>query len=262
MPRNTHDDDLRLARRLLDAAGCKNIKVIQVMRTPAREGSSGVFKVELASKHDKIEVLRRKATLKQSHEFKNVYLRSSMSHIERLSQLNFKMLLSEIPQGKDFRITGNGRIIKKSDEGQDAMRSKSLRGSVQKNSPITTATVNKAPATTMVPNRHTSPGTSYSNVVQGAAGCTPHNHSVQSTDVRPHGVYQPRPLFHSQEIPPSGYSTCMTQQSAMSSTSPLYNAQTVQQLSQQPHMNSAMSNPENQFAWSQQTQGDFSYAHN
>ena len=38
MPRNMQDDDLRLGTRLLEAVGCRNKKVIQVMRTPAREG--------------------------------------------------------------------------------------------------------------------------------------------------------------------------------------------------------------------------------
>ena len=39
-----------------------------------------------------------------------------MTHTECLSQLNFKTLLQEIPQGKDFCLTGNGHIMKRSDD--------------------------------------------------------------------------------------------------------------------------------------------------
>ena len=39
-----------------------------------------------------------------------------MTHTECPSQLNFKTLLQEIPQGKEFRLTGNGPIIKRSDD--------------------------------------------------------------------------------------------------------------------------------------------------
>ena len=188
MPRNTQDDDLKLATRLLEALGCRNKKVIQVMRTPAREGNSGIFKVEFASKEDKIEVLRRKATLKQSHEFKNVYLRSSMSHIERLSQLNFKTLLSELPQGKDLRLTGNGRIIRKLDGGQNTINNKGLRRPIQKGSPVVATTVNRAPVTSAVLNDQISPITSYSDMVRNAADITPSNPPVQPPTLRAPGI--------------------------------------------------------------------------
>ena len=69
------------------------------------QNRKGVFKIELCSKQDKIDVFCCKTSLKHSHEFQRVYLRLSMSHNERLLQLNFKTLLQEIPNGDEYRIT-------------------------------------------------------------------------------------------------------------------------------------------------------------
>ena len=92
---------------------CGDKCIVGVMRTPQHQNRKGVFKIELCSKQDKIDVLHCKASLKHSREFQRVYLRSSMSHNERLQQLNFKTLLQEIPNGDGYRITGSGRLIKK-----------------------------------------------------------------------------------------------------------------------------------------------------
>ena len=118
LPKHANGDDHLLASRLLEVVGYGNKRIVRVMRTPQRQGSQGIFKIELGCTQDKVDVLRRKADLKHSQEFSNVYLRSSMSHVERQCQLNFKMLLKEIPGGKDYRLTGSGRIVKKA-EGQD-----------------------------------------------------------------------------------------------------------------------------------------------
>ena len=62
----------------------------------------------------KIDVLPQKHRLKDPHSnFKRVYLRSSLSHCERLLQLNMKMIIEELPSGNQYRITGNGRLVKK-----------------------------------------------------------------------------------------------------------------------------------------------------
>lgn len=38
---------------------------------------------------------------------------SSKSHTERILELNARTLLREMPNGNQFRITSNGRIVKK-----------------------------------------------------------------------------------------------------------------------------------------------------
>lgn len=43
-------------------------------------------------------------------------IRGSKSHTERILELNTRTLLNELPNGNQFRITSNGRIVKKSQE--------------------------------------------------------------------------------------------------------------------------------------------------
>ena len=57
----------------------------------------------------KIWVLRQKRNLSGIQGYGSVFLRSRKSHTERL-------LLNEIPNGRNFRVTANGRIVKKSDD--------------------------------------------------------------------------------------------------------------------------------------------------
>ena len=57
----------------------------------------------------KIRVFRQKRNLSGIQGYGSVFLRSRRSHTERL-------LLNEIPNGRNFRVTANGRIVKKSDD--------------------------------------------------------------------------------------------------------------------------------------------------
>ena len=61
----------------------------------------------------KIGILRAKRKLSESTRYKKVYLRSSKTHTECLLEFNAKSLLSEIPNGNTYRVTANGRIVKK-----------------------------------------------------------------------------------------------------------------------------------------------------
>ena len=56
----------------------------------------------------------------RSAEFKNIYLKGAQSHAERLIDLNFKTILKEIPDGNKYRVTGNGRIVRKDDTSPTA----------------------------------------------------------------------------------------------------------------------------------------------
>ena len=48
--------------------------------------------------------------LKDTDDFKNVFLKSSKSHAERLIELNARAILRELPQGRSLRVDSNGRI--------------------------------------------------------------------------------------------------------------------------------------------------------
>ena len=101
-------------RMLIKAIG-RPVTVVKVMQTTQRGNSKGVLKIQLSSKEEKIDVLRHKTNLKNSSTFSNVYIRSSKTHTERLIDLNFKTLISDlIPEAATgYRITGSGKLIKK-----------------------------------------------------------------------------------------------------------------------------------------------------
>lgn len=48
--------------------------------------------------------------------YTSVFLRGSKSHTDRILDINAQTLLNELPNGNQFRITSNGRIVKKSQE--------------------------------------------------------------------------------------------------------------------------------------------------
>lgn len=84
-------------------------------------GRPPLLKIAFADVYQKIRVLKNKAELKKTDEFKNVWLRSSQTHTERLLHLNFKKMLKMMPQGKNYRLTGSGRLVQKTNEEEDNM---------------------------------------------------------------------------------------------------------------------------------------------
>lgn len=110
---NTNEDILEIAkdlvRHLSDSAN-----VLAAVRLRSRVNDKpGLVKISFQSVEQKIEVLRKKRDLMATPAYKSVFLRSSKSHTERLIELNAKTILSQIPNGNQFRITSNGRIVKK-----------------------------------------------------------------------------------------------------------------------------------------------------
>jgi exonuclease VII small subunit len=104
-----------------DQIGLRDIAVVRSLRTPTRNGKPGVVKIQFASVDEKIKVLQNKRELKNcSRQYQNVYIRTSKSHLERLYELNFKNLLRGMPNGNDYRITGNGRLVKRNDQQDGA----------------------------------------------------------------------------------------------------------------------------------------------
>ena len=258
MPHYANGDDTQLARRILTAMGCGNTRFVGVMRTPARDNSKGVFKIELENKENKIAVLRRKASLKQSQEFKNVFVRSSMSHADRLTQLNFRTLLSEIPAGKDFRVANNGRIIKRTSEQKPS--TPRYQPPTSRNADIRTPSngIVKANLTSNGTNSinvksptgsHISPRMNYSSIVQGSNG------------QRSHNVHQTLHGYSSNQyqttMQPQGMS--FSQSQGMTTQMP-YSTQTFQQNEHsQPYLSTnGLTSSQGQMSWTQQNQGDLS----
>ena len=104
-----------LVNRALNEPG---IPVVRATRLPSRNNRPGLVKIEVNSLENKIKLLRKKFSLKDTQDFKNVYLRSSKSHVERLLELNIMKLLDEIPNGKDkYKLTSNGRLVERNRDG-------------------------------------------------------------------------------------------------------------------------------------------------
>ena len=113
-----HDRPLMdTAKALISALGTDvshRSMITDVKRCPDRgTGKPPLLKIAFESVEQKVEVLRAKKNLSNSSEFKNVFLRSSKTHTERILGLNAKTLLPQMPNGNQFRVTGNGRTVKK-----------------------------------------------------------------------------------------------------------------------------------------------------
>ena len=91
----------------------QNVPVVNAQRLQGRGRRPGIVKIELKSLDDKKAVLRAKAELKQTEQWKSVYLRSSRTHLERLHDINMRTVLNMIPGGENMIITGSGRVVKK-----------------------------------------------------------------------------------------------------------------------------------------------------
>lgn len=119
LPQEDNEDLMAKVKDLFcNGLVCDPVPVpVAVERTRARGSKPGLVKVELQSIQVKVDVLRRKAKLRDSDRFQRVYVSSAKSHAERLLDYNFRTLLREIPAGKDFYLAGNGRLMKRSPTG-------------------------------------------------------------------------------------------------------------------------------------------------
>ena len=111
---------LETAKQLVSALGddvSDQAKITDAKRCNERDhGKPPVLKIAFETVEQKVNVLMAKQNLKQSEQFKNVYMRGSKTHTERILELNAKTLLSELPNGNQYRVTANGRIVKKRSE--------------------------------------------------------------------------------------------------------------------------------------------------
>lgn len=92
--------------------------VVAASRLRDRYGKPGLVKISFFSPREKKNVLREKRNIRYVEKYKTVFIRSSKSHTERLIELNARTMLSELPHGNQFRITSNGRIVKKTPSTQ------------------------------------------------------------------------------------------------------------------------------------------------
>lgn len=116
---------LQKAESLINALGEEvsfNVCVTKAARLPTRfHNRPALVKISFQNVDEKILVLRNKMNLKDSDNFKNVYLKSCKSHVERLIELNARAIIQQLPQGRSLRVDANGRIkqrVQREEQGQ------------------------------------------------------------------------------------------------------------------------------------------------
>ena len=122
IPFNEGEDILQKATNLLHQIGetVQHVTVTRAARLRSRDPEKpGLVKISFLSETEKVDVLSNKSNLRGTTDYNTVYLRSSKTHTERLIELNARTILSELPNGNTFRITANGRIVKRAPRNMD-----------------------------------------------------------------------------------------------------------------------------------------------
>ena len=123
------DTEKKCTELIQNGLGLRDMEPVRCARLTSRDGKPGIIKVQLRSKQDKINVLRHKNELNKCTPYKRVYIRSAQTHEERLMRQNLQTLMRDIPNGNDYRFTGNGRLIRKTEASQAATQRSSPHGS-------------------------------------------------------------------------------------------------------------------------------------
>jgi hypothetical protein len=98
----------------MGAGVSNNVLVTGATRLPTRfTNRPALVKIAFQNLDEKILVLRNKMVLKDLEAYTNIYLKSCMSRVERLVEMNARAVLRQLPQGKEFRVNASGRIIQR-----------------------------------------------------------------------------------------------------------------------------------------------------
>ena len=104
------------ARDIIDALGenvYSKVSVVAAERLRQKyRNRPGLVKLSFEKVEQKVLELRNKYKLKDNDTFKRVFLEGAKSHVERLLAINARTILRELPQGRSYRISGNGRILR------------------------------------------------------------------------------------------------------------------------------------------------------
>ncbi len=103
------EDAESLIRKAKDIIRCMgddvsaNVRVTAATRLPRRfDNKPGIVKFSLNSVDEKVLILRNKMLLKDSENYKTVYIRSSKSHVERLIEMNGRAILRNLPGASHY----------------------------------------------------------------------------------------------------------------------------------------------------------------
>ena len=100
--------------------GITDISPIRYERVKSNSSMPSQVKVELRFPEEKRALPRAKRKLRESHQYRNVFICSSQTYAERIMRSNFKAILAEIPRGNEYKLTANGCILKNEQSGNQA----------------------------------------------------------------------------------------------------------------------------------------------
>jgi len=95
-----------------------NIQHKRCLRLKSKTNKPGIIKMEMKTLQDKICVLRAKSEL-QRNGYPNVYIRAAQTHEQRIARTNMMTMLKILPNGKDYRLTGHGKLIYADEADED-----------------------------------------------------------------------------------------------------------------------------------------------
>lgn len=117
LPQTDDENLMATAQSIIGALGenvSSRVSAVAATRLrPRFHNRPGLVKVSFESLEQKVLVLRNKYKLKDSDNYKRVFLQSAKSHVERLLEINARTILRELPQGRSYRVSGNGRILRR-----------------------------------------------------------------------------------------------------------------------------------------------------
>lgn len=120
IPFSDTEDIMKKATDLISALGEEvraAVRVVSASRLPSKiENKPGLVKISFRNTAEKVQVLRNKMKLKDTDDYKRVYIRSSKSRVERLIEMNARAVLRTLPQGQSLRVDASGRIITKNEQ--------------------------------------------------------------------------------------------------------------------------------------------------
>ena len=117
-------------KRMLDVMGLNQTKIVRVERLESRGRKPGLVKIELENIKEKVKVLRNKYNLNLSRDFTGVFIRSAQTHAERTQERNMKVILKELPNGNNYKLTGHGILVRKEETNEQ-------RGTINRNNVFT-----------------------------------------------------------------------------------------------------------------------------
>lgn len=113
-----HEDPVVVCQALFSQVLGIEVTVTKAERLRSRNDRPGLIKCELTSLAEKITVLRNKRKVSNNDQTKDIYIARMKSHEERLIHNNVKTMLKELPNGNQYKFTGSGRLIHKSNEDE------------------------------------------------------------------------------------------------------------------------------------------------